>query len=138
MKKILGIPSIFLLSLALALPAYAQVSISDCVPGLNNNYDPRCNPHSDLAKIVGYLVILGVIVALFFTIYGILRLIKSGKAKTKRKAAKKIIILAIIGFFLVMFVYFIASVIAGAFGINITFSDVFGTYIMWPNSSMHL
>ncbi|MBU3978226.1 hypothetical protein KKE68_00815, partial [Patescibacteria group bacterium] len=66
------------------------------------------------------LMIIAVIIAVFFLVWGGIKWIMSGEDKAKVESARNTIIGGIVGLVLVFLAYFIISVVAGIFGINIS------------------
>jgi hypothetical protein len=120
MKKIIavttGIFSIFIP----ALPAFAQIGVSACPTGLGN----ICNLSSDkfgsfISQLITFLIVVAILVAVFFLIWGGIKWIMSGGDKAKVESARSTIIGAIVGLIIVFLAYFIISIVAKAFGIDI-------------------
>ena len=121
MKKITAIISGTLTSLAFAAPAFAQTTINTCPTG---TFKLICNfKASDFGKVVGNvittLLIIAVIIAIFFLIWGGIKWILSGGDKAKVESARNTIIGGIVGLVLAFLAYFIVTLVAGLFGLNI-------------------
>lgn len=130
MKKIVGIGAGILTSLTYAPFAFAQnpiaatpVPVGLCPTG--SVFAPLCNlGSSNFGKIIGNLIIailiIAVIIALFFLIYGGIKWILSGGDKTAVEAARQHIVAAIVGLCITLLAFFILNVIMGLFGLTLT------------------
>jgi divalent metal cation (Fe/Co/Zn/Cd) transporter len=122
MKKVLGIATGSLATLAAALPAFAQANINPCPTGIGGQI---CSIQPDqfgsiVSNVITILIIVAVIIAVVFLIWGGIQWILSGGDKSKVESARNSIIGAIIGLVIVFLAYFIISVVANAFGVSIT------------------
>ncbi len=119
LKKLIAAVTGLLAPLTLALPAYAQ--ISTCPEG---DFNVVCSLQaSDFGKLVSNILtalfIIAIVVALIFLVWGGIKWIVSGGDKAKVEAARNTIIGGIVGLVLVFLAYFIVSLVAGLFGIDI-------------------
>jgi len=123
MKKITAITSAALASLISAAPALAD-TINPCPNGLGGG-SKLCTFSGDkfgaiVSNVITTLVIIAVIIAVFFLVWGGIKWIMSGGDKAKVESARNTIIGGIVGLVLVFLSYFIISVVAQMFGINIS------------------
>lgn len=111
----------------LALPAYAQLTTPVSV-------DPCTNEGTGIAKtlcalggeqiaqtirnVVIFFVVLAVIIALLYLLYGGIKWITSRGEKTEVEAARNHIMAAIVGLIIVFLAIFIVSIVLAAFGIS--------------------
>ncbi len=123
MKKIAG--TIIGLSslLSFALPVFAD-SISACPVKDNPMFGPLCNFSSgNFGKIIGNAIVIflivAIVIAVFFLIYGGIKWIVSGGDKTGVESARNHIVAAIVGLVIALLAFFILSVILKLFGITI-------------------
>ena len=122
MKKIIATTTGILSPFVLALPAFAQTTINPCPTGLTGQ--TFCSLQADsfgkvVSNIIQVLVVLAVIIAVIFLVWGGIKWILSGGDKAKVESARNTIIGGIVGLVLVFLAYFIIGVIANLFGINI-------------------
>ncbi len=124
MKKIAG--AIIGLSsvLSFALPAFA---VPLC---------PTTDPFKSLClfdagsfgRIIGnaieFFLLIAVIIAIFFLIYGGIKWILSGGDKTGVEAARNHIVAAIVGLVIALLAFFILTVVLKLFGITLTTIDI--------------
>ena len=120
MKKFISATTGLLAPLALALPAFAQ-NVNPCPTGLSGNV---CSLSANdfgmvVGKIIQVIVIIAVVIAVIFLIWGGIKWIISGGDKAKVESARSTIIGGIIGLVLVFLAYFIVSVVANLFGVDI-------------------
>ncbi len=121
----------------LALPAFAQsptpnpVSINPCNtdpakgPVVSSTADILCklggtNIANTIQNIMVFFVMLAVVIALLYLLYGGIKWITSGGEKTSVEAARNHIIAAIMGLIVVFLAIFILSIILAGFGISFT------------------
>ncbi len=124
MKKVLGI--------IIAAGSYLTFAASAFAGGTNVNPCPQTGQFSKLCNLnannigavigaaVEFILILAVIVALFFLIWGGVRWITSGGDKAKVESARGTIIAAIIGLVIAFLAFFILSLALSFFGISLT------------------
>lgn len=110
--------------LFLALPALAAepVSIDPCT-GADGTAGIVCklgggNIANTIRNIVVFLIMLAVVVALLYLLYGGIKWITSKGEKTEVEAARNHIIAAVIGLIVVFLAVFILSVVLAAFGVD--------------------
>ena len=121
MKKIIAITTGLISPLTLAVPAFATGNVNPCPTGLGNICALDSSKFgTTISQIITFLIIAAVIIAVFFLVWGGVRWIMSGGDKAKVEAARSSIIGAIIGLVIVFLAYFIISVVANMFGINIS------------------
>lgn len=115
----------------LALPAFAQITTPVSI-------NPCANPEgiaktlcalggaggSNVAKtiqnVVIFFIVLAVIIALLYLLYGGIKWITSRGEKDQVEAARNHIIAAIVGLIVVFLAIFIVSIILAAFGLGVT------------------
>jgi hypothetical protein len=121
MKKLVSLLTGSLATLTVALPAFAQQNINPCPKALGGDI---CNIDANgfgtiVSNIITILMILAVVIAVIYLIWGGVQWILSGGDKSKVESARNAIIGSIIGLVIVFLAYFIVSVVAGTFGIQI-------------------
>lgn len=129
-KLFISISSLFTYPF-LALPAFAAdlVSINPCNkdatvgPVVTGIAKTVCdlgggNIANTISNIIVFFVMLAVIIALVYLLYGGIKWITSGGEKTKVEESRNHIIAAIIGLIVVVLAVFILSVVLAAFGID--------------------
>lgn len=110
----------------LALPAFAQgTPINPCANAsgisaalCNLGGTDGDNIASTIRNIVVFFVVLAVIIALMYLLYGGVKWITSRGEKTEVEAARNHIMAAIVGLIVVFLAIFIVSIILAAFGLN--------------------
>lgn len=126
MKKIfVFISGLYTYSL-LALPAFAEVaspiSIDPCKEstGIAQTLCALGGPNiaRTIRNVIIFFVILAVVIALLYLLYGGLKWITSRGEKTEVEAARNHIIAAILGLIVVFLAVFILSIVLAAFGIT--------------------
>lgn len=131
-KLFVSISSLFT-SLFFAFPRFAiaqspsQVNVNPCNNNINDISNMLCklggpNVGNTIRNIVVFFVMLGVIFALIYLLYGGIVWITSRGEKTKVEEARDHIIAAVIGLIIIVLAVFILSIVLGAFGIN--FNDL--------------
>ena len=104
--------------LASAMPAFAQ-SVDICPTG---NFGSLCTDDPSLGNVltqaINFILIIAVVLALVFLIWGGIKWITSGGDKAKVEGARNTIIAAIIGLIIAFLAFFILNVVAGIFGVN--------------------
>jgi uncharacterized membrane protein YidH (DUF202 family) len=116
----------------LALPAFAQttptpVSVNPCASAAPGIADALCNLGGaggknialTIQNIVVFFIVLAVIIALLYLLYGGIKWITSRGEKTEVEAARNHIIAAIIGLIVVFLAVFIVTIVLSAFGLGI-------------------
>lgn len=121
MKKTIAAAAGLLTPLAFAVQAFA-IGVNPCPTG--GNLGQICElKGSDFGKVVStiiqVLVVLAVVIAVIFLVWGGIKWILSGGDKAKVESARNTIIGGIIGLVLVFLAYFIIGVVASLFGIEI-------------------
>lgn len=94
-----------------------------CPPGDFANLcklDVAKGGNSIVGTIVQFLLIIAVVLALMYLVYGGIRYITSGGDKAKVDAARSHITAAVVGLILAFAAYLIVNVVAYVFGVNIT------------------
>lgn len=130
MKKLfLFIQGLFTYSF-LALPAFAQTitptSVDPCVNEGGENVISKTlcglggtKAAQTIQNIVVFFIVLAVIIALLYLLYGGIKWITSKGEKTEVEAARNHIIAAIVGLIVVFLAVFIVTIVLGAFGISL-------------------
>ncbi len=125
MKKVLtAIVSGSAAYLATAGYALAGTSVDPC-DGIQSGFDTLCGLSGDnLGAIIGaavtFILIVAVLIALFFLIFGGIRWITSGGDKAKVESARGTIIAAIIGLVIAFLAFFILSLALSFFGLSLS------------------
>jgi uncharacterized protein YacL len=126
-----GIDMKKLLSLFIALGTYLSFAASAFAQGASVNPCPSagqftglCNINANnIGPIVGaaveFILIVAVLIALFFLIWGGVRWITSGGDKAKVESARGTIIAAIVGLVIAFLAFFILSLALSFFGISL-------------------
>ena len=111
----------------LALPAFAQTpaSVNPCESTTAGISKTLCdlgggNMANTIRNIIVFLVILAVVIALLYLLYGGIKWITSKGEKTEVEAARNHIMAAIMGLIIVFLALFILSIVLAAFGISFT------------------
>jgi uncharacterized protein YacL len=124
MKKVLAI--------ILAAGSYLSFAASAFAGGTNVNPCPSSGQFSKLCNLnannigaiigaaVEFILIIAVIIALFFLIWGGVRWITSGGDKAKVESARGTIIAAIIGLVIAFLAFFVLSLALSFFGLSLT------------------
>ncbi len=121
MKKALAATTGILATLIPSSFAFAQVSINTCpkLPGSTICALQANQFGTVVSNIITALVIIAVIIAVIFLVWGGIKWIMSGGDKAKVESARNTIIGGTIGLVLVFLAYFIITLVAGLFGVNI-------------------
>ncbi len=123
MKKVLAIIITAGSYLSLAASAFAQTNVNPC-GSVTSGFGALCNlSANNLGGIVGaavtFILIIAVLIALFFLIWGGIRWITSGGDKAKVESARGTIIAAIIGLVIAFLAFFILSLALSFFGLSL-------------------
>src|SRR6266704_2597138 len=123
MKKVLGIIIEAGSYLSFAASAFATSNVNPCPSA--GQFTKLCNLNANnIGPIVGaavtFILIVAVLIALFFLIWGGIRWITSGGDKAKVESARGTIIAAIIGLVIAFLAFFILSLALSFFGLSIT------------------
>ena len=110
----------------LALPAFAQASVNPCdkpegiaITLCKLGGDKGANVAQTIQNIVIFFIVLAVLIALLWLLYGGIKWITSRGEKTEVEAARAHIIAAIIGLIVVFLAIFIVTIILSAFGLGL-------------------
>jgi hypothetical protein len=110
----------------LATPVFADPtvgSISPCDGVADGIAKTLCNlgenPGKTIQSIVIFLLILAVVIALMYLLYGGIKWITSRGEKTEVEAARNHIMAAVVGLIVVFLAIFIVSIIMSVFGLSI-------------------
>ena len=125
MKKLsLFVQGIFIY-LFIALPAYAQAapgaSVNPCLSAVGFTKtlcELGLNPSKTIGNLIFFFVLLAIVIALLYLVYGGIKWITSRGEKDQVEAARNHIIAAIVGLIVVFLAIFILSIILAAFGIK--------------------
>lgn len=131
MKKLTALSLSITSFFTMALPAYAQVGggqFSLCTS--TSRFKVLCDIGEAgvgplINAVITILLLVGVIVALAFLIYGGIKWITSGGDKAKVEAARGTIVAAMVGLVLVFLSYFIINLIFQFFGIGSLLNSAF-------------
>ena len=111
----------------LALPAFAQTDLDICksARGIAKTLCDLGGPGGNnvaqtIQNIVVFFVVLSIVIALLYLVYGGLKWITSRGEKDQVEAARNHIIAAIIGLIVVFLAIFILSIVLTAFGLKIS------------------
>ncbi len=124
MKKAIGITTGFLSYLSYAAPAFAQSTVNLC-GGDQRTANLLCTFNFGslgglISRLITILIIVAVVAALFFLIYGGIKWITSGGDKAAVDAARNHIVAAIVGLVIALLAFFIIQFIGGIFGVSLT------------------
>ena len=123
MKKVLTITATIVSYFAFATSAFAQTSVNPCANV--NQFSGLCNLNANnLGGIVGaavtFILIIAVLIALFFLIWGGISWITSGGDKAKVESARGRIIASIVGLVIAFLAFFILSLALSFFGLSLS------------------
>ena len=123
MKKVLALIIAAGSYLSFAASAFAGTSVNPCPTA--SQFGSLCNlSANNIGQVVGaaveFILVIAVIIALFFLIWGGVRWITSGGDKAKVESARGTIIAAIIGLVIAFLAFFILSLALSFFGLSLT------------------
>jgi uncharacterized protein YacL len=123
MKKVLALIVTAGSYLSFAASAFATANVNPCQN--TGQFAALCNLNANnIGGIIGaaveFILIIAVIIALFFLIWGGVRWITSGGDKAKVESARGTIIAAIIGLVIAFLAFFILSLALSFFGLSLT------------------
>ena len=106
----------------LALPAYAQASVDPCT-GASGIAQTLCKLGGDqiaqtIRNVIVLFIVLAVVIALLYLLYGGIKWIMSRGEKDQVEAARAHVVNAIVGLIIVFLAIFIISIVLAAFGIK--------------------
>ena len=109
----------------LALPAFAQTGVDICKDNGNFIANSLCklsanNIGQTVQNIVVFIIVLAVIIALLYLLYGGIKWITSRGDKTEVEAARNHITAAIVGLIIVFLSIFVISILLAVFGLSPT------------------
>lgn len=121
MKKIFGFIAGLLFPLTLTSPAFAD-SFSICPE--DGQFNALCkininNAGAFIGNIIVFILIIAIIIAVIFLIYGGIKWIVSGGDKQGVESARNHIIAAIVGLIIALLAFFIVTLVLGLLGINL-------------------
>lgn len=126
MKKIIASLSIFVASLVIASPAFALALPCPTNTGSRadvRNFSTLCTkvskPNEVISSIITAILVVVVLIALVFLIWGGLKWVMSGGDKSKVETARNTIIGAIIGLIIAFLAFFIINFVGSIFGITL-------------------
>ena len=118
MKKFLALPIAAASVLGLAVPAFADTTVSTCPPG---QFGGLCNLSFSgglIGNLITFAFVIAIVLALAWLIYGGIRWILSQGDKGKVDSARQHIIAALIGLIIVFLSYFLLNIVLTFFGIS--------------------
>lgn len=123
MKGIIGLIVSILFSFFFVSPAFAQPQKVEVCPK-DSNFAFLCEltgaqAGSVVEKVIVILLILSILIALFFLIWGGIKWIFSGGDKTAVESARNHIVAAIVGLIIALAAFFILQLILGFFGVKL-------------------
>lgn len=120
MRKILLFISTYVTTLLLPVAAYAQNGTDFGIrnPGGNTIIAPDTPPGAVISFIIGFIIVVAFILALFFIVLGGIQWITSGGDKAKVDAARNHIIAAVIGLIVIALSFVIINVVLSALGLG--------------------
>ena len=123
MKKVLADVATTVSYLGITSSAFAQQSVDPCASV--NQFAGLCHLNANnLGGIVGaavtFILIIAVLIALFFLIWGGISWITSGGDKAKVESARGRIIAAIVGLVIAFLAFFILSLALSFFGLSLS------------------
>ena len=118
-KKKLLIPIIAALSyLSLAPSAFAQISTCPAFP-----FNAICFKSGSLGAVIGgfvaFIFFVGVIIALFYLLFGAIKWIFSGGDKAAIEGARGTIVAAVIGLIILFLMLLVINILLGFFNVNV-------------------
>lgn len=120
MKKALGTAAALATLLTLAPQAFAQAVDLQPQSGFGNLTKVNVASFGSIVSVViTTLLIIAVIVALVFLVWGGVKWITSNGDKARVESARSTIISALVGLIIAFLAYFLLSVVASFFGINV-------------------
>ena len=126
MKKVIGslLTAGSFLTLG-ATAAFANTSVNPCSSTGIGQFKGLCNlSANNLGGIIGaavtFILIVAVLIALFFLIFGGIRWITSGGDKAKVDSARQMITAAIVGLVISFLAFFILSLALSFFGLSLS------------------
>lgn len=104
-------------------PAFAA-TINIC-PQTGSGFEKLCTLDfnsfpSLVTTLINLVLIVAVVIALFFLIYGGIKWVLSGGDKTAVEAARNHIVAAVVGLTIALLAFFILNIIGGLFGVSLT------------------
>lgn len=123
MRRLVGVILGGFSPLVFVAPAFAA-TINICPP-TGSGFEKLCTfDFSSFGSIVTTLInlalIIAVVIALFFLIYGGIKWVLSGGDKSAVESARNHIVAAIVGLTIALLAFFILNIIGGFFGITLT------------------
>ncbi len=122
MKKLSIIGSTVVAYLFYTLPALAVEQIDPCPQGdqTGAQFNQLCNVEfgTSIGRIITAVLVIAVLLALAFLIWGAIRWILSGGDKAKVEAARGTIIAAIVGLVIAFLAFFLLQIVLSFFGVG--------------------
>ncbi len=124
MKKLIGSAITGLTFLSVGASSAFAGNVNPCT-NMQGGFAKLCNLNANnlggmIGAIVTFILIVAVLVALFFLIWGGIKWITSGGDKGKVDAARQTITAAIVGLVIAFLAFFILQVALGFFGLSLT------------------
>jgi amino acid transporter len=124
-KKLLSTISGLIAYASMALPAYADTTIDPCTgsTSLTGIAKVMCDLKSENAakiiqNIIVFIIVIAVIIALMYLLYGGIKWITSKGEKAEVESARNHITAAIVGLIIVFLAVFIITILLGVFGLG--------------------
>jgi len=123
-KKLFIVISSFFIYPLLAFPAFADTNVNPCEGGgvIATTLCALSGDGSNISRtiqgVVVFIIVLAVVIALIYLLYGGIRWITSRGDKTEVEAARNHVMAAILGLIIVFLAIFIVSIILAAFGLS--------------------
>lgn len=120
-RKVIGLIGGILSPFLLTTPAFADIPVSICPTG---TFNKLCTNFTEnqfgtiVGNVITILLILAIIIALLFLIYGGIKWVLSGGDKTAVEGARNHIIAAIVGLVIALLAFFIVQFALGLFGLS--------------------
>lgn len=124
MKKVAAVILTTVSYLGITSSAFAQASVNPCA-NVQSGFGNLCNLNANnLGGLVGaavtFILIVVVLIALFYLIWGGIRWVTSGGEKSKVTEARQHILAAIIGLVIAFLAFFILSLALSFFGLSLS------------------
>ncbi len=111
-----------------AAPAFAQQGVDPCTSSADNIFSKNLcalgsTPDSiakSIRNVVIAILVIAVLIALFYLIWGAIKWIISGGDKAAVESARNTIVAALVGLIVAFLAYFIISLVLGIFGLSLT------------------
>ena len=110
----------------LALPVFAQTGVDPCTQSTDNPISAALcglattNIGITIRNIVVFIIVLAVIIALLYLLYGGIKWVTSGGDKTQVENARNHITAAVTGLIIVFLAIFVITIVLSFFGLNVS------------------